>query len=202
MPSVNANPQQYLIQQIQLMQQQIKALQIQQQYVVLDANQNSRVQMGRLPNSDYGILLTNSIGQVQELMPTVSSWQPDTLSTAYETAEPISGAPAVEVMVGANGTVRATCSSYISTASLTGASVYIFGESLAPGGGINVIEPTQILNFANYSAYDSDLSLAAVMPFGELTPGLWYFANYYSTTSGASDFTNNYLEIMPTDTQY
>ena len=91
MPAYNTNQGSYLQNTIQSLQTQLNALSQQQQYVIVDQLLRLRVQLGLLGNGDYGILLQDSLGNQQELLPAIGEFDFGGVTTNSTTPVTLTG---------------------------------------------------------------------------------------------------------------
>ena len=96
---------------------------------ILDASNNPRVELGLLPNGDYGLLLHNIDGGVdQEVLPGQGGGigtSESTTSTSYVDLATVG--PTSSIRVGAQGFVRVGLTSYIGITGVSSAGGTAFG---------------------------------------------------------------------------
>jgi hypothetical protein len=198
MPPVNVPSSDYLAQQINLMQQQIQALQTQQQYVMVDKNGYLRLQLGLLQNGDFGILLADTNGNSQELLPAASAFYGGTLATTSGSYTTLGSSPTVQVVIGESGDCEVTFSCIAAAAAYAGE---VACATLVVDGSIP---------FTNYLCYLSSsgsngagASTTSIIRYkayagGGLAPGPHTFSLKYRALAGSgADFINPYLKVQP-----
>ena len=93
---------------------------------VYDTQGNERVVVGELPNADYGLQVTDTLGNSEEILPAVEQFVAadiNVTSTSYVS----DGGPSVTAVVGASGKVKVEASSFVSSnAASNGAWVGLF----------------------------------------------------------------------------
>ena len=210
MPPVNVPSSDYLAQQINLMQQQLQALQTQQQYVMVDKNGNLRLQLGLLQNGDYGILMQDASGNHQELLPSVSAFENSALSLTGFGPSTISGSPSVTANIGASGNAKITLATQItlpasggtSSTPCYGAVLIVIDGSGAYGEAYFGVRVGSAGNSVTGTASVAQvMSLQGLLNGGTLTEGSHTFSLIYVADSGSSSnvtfFSQNYLEVQP-----
>jgi hypothetical protein len=203
MPPVNIPSSDYLAQQINLMQQQIQALQTQQQYVMVDKNGILRVQLGLLQTGDYGLYLEDPSGNRQEILPAANAYYNPALTLSGFGPSTISGSPQVQCTIGASGNAKITIGSFIELPSAGGNNCY-GGIFLVIDGGGTLYGQCQLTASLGASQVASAsvtqiYSLTGLLNGGTLSPGLHTFSlKYYSNNSGGyTFFAQNFLEVVP-----
>jgi hypothetical protein len=104
---------------------------------VADANGVQRVRIGLLPNGDYGVLFNDTLGNQQELLPTVSSFYAGNLTTSSGSFVTIANSPSVKAYLGASGDaiVSASCNFNVSTSGI----VQLLIDGTSPGANAGEI---------------------------------------------------------------
>jgi hypothetical protein len=221
-PGVNIPSDSYLQAQLNSMQQQLNELQTQQQYVMVNkagmlalqmgllqdgyfgmavydgSTTVPRVQVGQLPNGDYGLSVGDANGNSQEILPAVSSYVAAQLTQHSVGTSGLSGSPSVTCDIGASGNAQI----------IIGASVQLptAGGSNTQAGIQFTIDGSGTYGFVQLGASlgASDIMVASVSQTYTLsglgqtrTAGSHTFGLvYYSNTGGAS-FQYNFLEVRP-----
>lgn len=165
-------------------------------FSVADANGIRRVQVGALANGDYGILLRDLLGNVQELLPLKSSFYNSQLSVSSTSPTTVANSPSVTVDIGASGDAILSLGANISSNSAgVGGLVYpLIDGALTPVAG------NTWLLYNNYTGNVSCFVEVQVSQFfgHTLTPGSHTFTLKYSTAlSGTAIFTANVLKVQP-----
>ena len=161
-----------------------------------DQNGIQRVRVGYLPNGDYGVWVSDTLGNVQEFLPTVSSFYAAQLSTSSTTPATLSSAPSVTAIIGASGDAIIEMGANIS-ASGAGIGGLVYPEI---DGALTTVAGNQWLlynlNQSNATCYASVL---VSQFFGsKLTAGSHTFTQKYSVHSaGTALFTANVLKVTP-----
>lgn len=182
-----------LIQWMQQMQQRMSAIE-QSFQGVKDANGRTRMKSGLLPNGDFGILLIDAQGNQQELLPAVSDYHDGTLSTASATPVSLVGSPSVTVVIGASGDCKITCGSFIGVGSNASGIVYL---QIDGGASTSILELSDADPSGAAAANVQSTRKYSQWTGGTLTPGSHTFGLLYSSSSGTSNFSSNWLEVQP-----
>jgi hypothetical protein len=167
---------------------------------VADANGVQRIRIGLLPNGDYGILLNDLLGNVQELLPAVSSFWINALQTSSVSPVTIASSPSVTIDLGNSGDCYVELASQITgQASGDQGFVYCYVD------GANVIgsNNTWCLQ-GGYGPYSQSMFVKFKLSqaLGKtLTPGSHTFTLKYAASPGGVgnlvDFEFNVLTITP-----
>ena len=165
-------------------------------FTVRDVNGLQRIRIGFLPNGDYGVLFSDTLGNQQELLPAVRSFYAAQLSTSSTSPATLGSAPSVTAVIGASGDAVLEFGSNIS-ASGAGVGGLVYPEL---DGALTTVAGNQWLlynlNQSNATCYASVL---ASQFFGKkLTPGSHTFTQQYSVhAAGTALFTANVLAVTP-----
>jgi hypothetical protein len=204
MPPVNIPSSDYLIQQINLMQQQIQALQTQQQYVMVDKNGILRLQLGLLQNGDYGILMQDVSGNKQELLPAVSSYKASALTLTGFGPSALTDAPSVTCNIGASGNAKITLSSQIALPNSSGSiSAFVLlqidsGATFYGATGLNINQSASVQLGGSVCSVFTILDVTGGSPLAE---GSHTFSLIFEAASSSSSnntfFSETFLEVQP-----
>ena len=106
-------------------------------FTVRDVNGLQRIRIGFLPNGDYGVLFNDTLGNQQELLPTVSSFYAGNLTTSSGSFVTIANSPSVKAYLGASGDaiVSASCNFNVSTSGI----VQLLIDGTSPGANAGEI---------------------------------------------------------------
>jgi hypothetical protein len=196
MPQVNLQNQDFLLKTVKQIQQQIQQLTTQQNQAIVDNNNRTRILIGLLPDGDYGISLIDTLGNVQELLPSVTAYFDGTLSTTSATPVSLTGSPSVTVELGSSGDALITVGSFIGTnatnlsgfinlyanGTLIGAEVVGAGASASTVAG-NFMSKRKLSQWTGALAANTSYT---------------FTLQYFSSTSGQQvNFSSNYLEVTP-----
>lgn len=165
-------------------------------FPVRDANGVQRVRVGYLPNGDYGLWVSDTLGNVQEFLPTVTSFYASQLSTSSTTPATLANAPSVSVIIGANGDAIIEMGSNISA---SGAGIGGLVYPMLDGSLTSVAGNQWLLYNLNQSNATCYAAVLASQFFGsKLTPGKHTFTQQYSVhAAGTALFTANVIKVTP-----
>ncbi|MCU4186613.1 hypothetical protein K6U06_19770 [Acidiferrimicrobium sp. IK] len=162
-----------------------------------DATTAERVRAGHLASGDYGLQVTDSSGNTEEVLPAVESFAANVISVT-STSYVSDGGPSVTAVVGASGKVKLDASAQLESNS-AGDGVYvglfIDGSAWTGGGGSDT---TALLDC--FSVGGQTLATCAVtVVLAGLTPGSHTFELQYRHSSGtnAGEFWNRSLLVTP-----
>ena len=191
MPNYNADNG--LASQLKNLTDRITALETQQTFVVSDINNVKRVQLGQLPNKDYGLYVADTAGHSQEILPGVDAYVNGALSTTSTSPASIAGSPTVTATIGASGDFEVTAGAFMSVPG----SATAFAFLVIDGGS-----PLQLFGTVVSGTTGITTSVQATRKYSKwagttLTPGSHTFTMVYDTTTGTATFSANYLKIQP-----
>lgn len=196
MPQVNLPPSQYVQRYLQGLSDQIEALGRQQGTVVVDSQLRVRVQVGLLANGDYGILLVDTQGNQQELLPAVRSFNVSTLSVTSTSYSSPAGSPSVTAVLGQSGDALITVCANIGTTNVNDTGQV--GITVDGGTTYNVLLLGDTAGIVQGSC---SLEVSVVELVGApLTPGTHTFTMAYagSTAGHTFQFGHSSLVVQPT----
>ena len=152
---------------------------------VKDSGGNTRVQVGELPNGDYGLQVTDTAGTTRAVNPLYSVDGPTSTTVAPSTSYATFGFPTLTVPIGASGTALV----------MAGALLGPDGGTLEIGISINGAAPTY--PFAGMQTNQGSAMAQAV--FTGLPTGNVDFSLRYVTISAAGDGVIDYpvLTVWP-----
>jgi hypothetical protein len=194
MPANNGVPADWFLGEFNKMRHQIGQIATQSQYFFSDPQGNLRVKLGLLQNGDYGILLTDLDGNMQELLPGVDAYHNGTLSTTSTTPVALTGSPTVTCDIAASGDCEVTVGAFIGILGSSEGLVYL----VVDGG-----TPTQILAVSNSNTAGIAINSQSIRKWiswqgSGLTPGAHTFSLAYESQSGSSaNFSAIFLKVQP-----
>jgi hypothetical protein len=146
-----------------------------------------RAALGHLPDGDYGLSVTDTVGNTQEVLPTVID-EIDTQITVTSTTDVSSGGPSQAAVIGASGAVELTISAYIAL----GQSNTTGGVSLYIDGGFALAPLALSSQGVPIAANCSTTRLIT-----GLSPGNHTFELRYKTSTGSTSFAGRTLSVTP-----
>jgi len=217
MPGANLPPADALLARLTAMERAIQALQTQQQFVVsnpdgtepvvamgcfpgstisygmqvYDSSDNIRAEIGKFINGDYGVLVSDTSGNTQEVLPEVTDYVSSALTCSSTTPASIAGSPSVTIVTGATGDYLITAGAYVGTPTGGTATAYVVIDGGSPhsifglgGSGANSGNPQSTRQGSTWLT--------------TLTPNVAHtFTMKYATSTGTSTFGANYLAVRP-----
>lgn len=162
-----------------------------------DTAGHKRVAVGQLLNGDYGLQIVDLLGNQQELLPAVTSFNGNTLTTNSAVAAAITGGPSVSFDLGANLDADVLVSAQLTTAGSGGQAIYGKLDSNAAAeimqfssAGTDVTQTPMSMTF-RLNAWATFYGLTA------LTAGAHTLTLWYTGVSGNSVYSLNYLKVQP-----
>jgi hypothetical protein len=199
MPQVNAGPPDYLLKAIQTLQQQVAAMQTQQNFVVVDSKTKVRAQLGLLPSGDYGLLLADpATGQQTEVLPTYAAYVDGVLAASTSYPSTIGGSPSVVATIGKSGDFEVSYGAYVATGTAGSSAM----ATLVVDGGTSAAQLIQV----GVSSGTVQASVFSTRRWKLWTPrsggtglsvGTHTFGLQYASSAGTSNFSGNFLRIQP-----
>ena len=200
MPQVSGLPSgEYLQRLIQGLQSQVGALATQQGLTVVDSKLRVRVQIGLLSNGDYGLLLTDTAGNTQEVLPTVHAYRNTVISMTGYGPSTLAGSPSVTATIGQSGNALVTVSAFVQCPSVAGSTsggIYLNVDGGANYGGAGVSGSGPYVAGTCTTTYDVKLLTGAALTPGSHTFSLSYYANSGSP-SNVTNFSLTSLIVQP-----
>lgn len=161
---------------------------------VSDPAGNVRVQVGNIPDGDYGLAISDLAGHTEEILPSVHAYNAATLSTTSTTATAITGSPTVSAVIGASGDAEITISAFVqvTTATTAFAALYIDGVLAGPTSCFDLVAGTGGAGVAM-----STTLLLSLFNGATIAPGSHTFSLKYLVGSGTGTWSQNYLRVKP-----
>jgi len=193
----NPNSDDYLAAMLKGYGQRLANLENQQTFIVSDPQGVQRVRLGLQTNGDLGLLVADINGNPTEILPLywneVAALESTTSATYTDLATP---GPSVTAIIGANGTVMVTISTYVGVDGIAGSQAG--GRvSLSIDGGAAVGD---YLYYSISSAAGDGIAgnQATTVVLGGLAPGSHTFEMKYATfNGGAVHFMTRFLQVRP-----
>ena len=189
MPAVNLPANEYMYRFWTQLDRRISALETQQNWAVRDSSMTIRVQGGLLPDGDFGVQITDVLGNVETLLTSVDEYV-DVAATITSTTYVAHTGPTVTVPVGPSGKVFLEAAAYINTvaAGNTGGYVGLF---------IDGVLTRDVLAAESSASVAVASNVATKRSITGLSQGTHKFELRYKTTSGTSQFGARSLIVTP-----
>ncbi len=193
MPKVLGNPDDHLLATILSHEARLRALETQQQLIITDPAGKTRVQVGLLPNGDYGIAVFDAAtGDYEvvayEYFACITASESTTSTTPTDLTTP---GPSVTVPVGASGAVEVTMAACIDVSSGSSAAgiAYLFVDGVGAANLPNI-------TVGNVNGVLANVSL--LVRVSGLSEGDHVFEMKYESADGSIvTFANRTLSVRP-----
>lgn len=159
-----------------------------------DSGGHTRMQMGELPNGDYGLAYYSAAndGTYAELFPVESAYAQGTLTTTSSTETTIAGSPSVTATLGASGDALVTVSAFIGMSVAAESAVWLTIDGNSVGQWIAVSSGASGPVATNASSTRRLSNMGSAPGAGSHTFGL-----EFSSSSGTAQFSAIGLIVQP-----
>jgi hypothetical protein len=214
MPQANLPASEYFLQQFKLLQNRVANLESQQLYGVYnntcepivemgifpgrpttygiqvkDNSGNVRAELGLLPNGDYGAIVSDMLGNSEEILPTVYANYYSGVSTSSATAVTLAGAPTATAVASDYGKYLVTFSSYIGVGGNAAGVVYLTLDGTIIAGAECLLSNSNIGGLA--------MSCATTYMVTGVTATAHTLGMQFSCSSGSATFAVLNLVVQP-----